>query len=213
MKIKNLGTLHSVSSGKMDENGRSSYSHLKLTFRLLLCAWIIACSWNQRGALWRQSWLLSCSLWSLSFFSAWRCFLEKQRWTCKKQDLKPLMAGNMAFCFKSWGLMFTDPHLAPSRQSRKLTQQLNPSASSLSFSSWSAITLYTCTQLTCASYLNPRNLLSVLDQDMAPHPYIKFHVVTTQTPLQNEVVVYHSGNGTLQNCHCFVWLASQCHGR
>ena len=156
MKIKNLGTLHSVSSGKMDENGRSSYSHLKLTFRLLLCAWIIACSWNQRGALWRQSWLLSCSLWSLSFFSAWRCFLEKQRWTCKKQDLKPLMAGNMAFCFKSWGLMFTDPHLAPSRQSRKLTQQLNPSASSLSFSSWSAITLYTCTQQNCASYLNPR---------------------------------------------------------
>ena len=32
-------------------------------------------------------------------FFAWRCFLEKQRWTCKKQDLKPLMAGNMAFCF------------------------------------------------------------------------------------------------------------------
>ena len=50
---------------------------------------------------------------------------------------------------------------------------------------------------------------------MSSHPYIKFHVVTTQTPLQNEVVFYHSGNGTLQNCHCFlaVWLAGQCHGR
>ena len=28
-------------------------------------------------------------------------------------------ASHMALCFKSWGVIFTDPHLAPSRQSRQ----------------------------------------------------------------------------------------------
>ena len=98
------------------ENGRSSYSHLKLTFRLLLCAWIIACSWNQRGALWRQSWLLSCSLWSLSFFFRMKMFSGKTEMNMQKARSQ---ASHMALCFKSWGLIFTDPHLAPSRQSRQ----------------------------------------------------------------------------------------------
>ena len=77
------------------ENGRSSYSHLKLTFRLLLCAWIISCSWNQRGALWRQSWLLSCSLWSLSFFSPHEDVFWKNRDEHAKSKISSLSYGIM----------------------------------------------------------------------------------------------------------------------
>ena len=209
MKIKNLGTLHSVSSGKMDENGRSSYSHLKLTFRLLLCAWIIACSWNQRGALWRQSWLLSCSLWSLSFFSAWRCFLEKQRWTYKKQDLKPLI-WHYVLKVEDWCL---PTHI--------LRRQDNLGKTYPTIESFRLVFEFLCLVCHHLIHMYPAELCKLSESKkpterpraMSSHPYIKFHVVTTQTPLQNEVVVYHSGNGTLQNCHCFVWLASQCHGR
>ena len=102
------------------ENGRSSYSHLKLTFRAVALRLNNCLLLELKRCIVAPK--LAIELFPLKFvniFSAWRCFLEKQRWTCKKQDLKPLMAGNMAFCFKSWGLICTDPHLAPSRQSRQ----------------------------------------------------------------------------------------------
>ena len=205
MKIKNLGTLHSVSSGKMVDPLTQTYFQA-VALRLNNCLLL-----EPKRCIVAPK--LAIELFPLKFvmFFRMKMFSGKQRWTCKKQDLKPLIWHNV-LKVEDW---YLPTHILRRQDNLGKTYPIESFASSLSFSAWSAITLYTCTQQNCASYLNPRNLLSVLDQDMASHPYIKFHAVTTQTPLQNEVVFYHSGNGTLQNCHCFlaVWLASQCHGR
>ena len=201
MKIKHLGTLH-MSSGKLVNP--LNYSHLNLTFRLLLCAWILVCSWNKRGALWRQSCLLSCSLWTLSTFFRVKMLSGKADEGAKSK------ISSLSWQEVWHSILKAEDWYVPTHSLRRQdnVSKTHPTSTIEFFRLVFELLCLVCHHLI---HMYPAELCKL--SESKTHPYIKFHVAT-QTPLQNVVVFYHSGNGTLQNCHCFlaVWLASQCHG-
>ena len=110
MKIKNLGSLHSVSSGKMVDPLTQTYFQA-VALRLNNCLLL-----EPKRCIVAPK--LAFELFPLKFdiFFRMKMFSGKAEMNMQKARSQ---ASHTALCFKSWGLICTDPHLAPSRQSRQ----------------------------------------------------------------------------------------------